>query len=53
MSKNEIPKKLSPKKNKNFTTRVGNFLSDFFSFFSISPSLCSIPSLNTFTYLYI
>jgi len=29
MSKNEIPKKLSPKKIKNFTTRVGNFFDDF------------------------
>ena len=42
MSKNEIPKKLSPKKNKNFTTHEGNFLSDFSRFFSISPSPCSI-----------
>ena len=42
MSKNENPKKLSPKKNKNFTTHEGNFLSDFSRFFSISPSPCSV-----------
>jgi len=33
MSKNEIPKKLSPRKIKNFTTRVGNFFNPDFPFY--------------------
>jgi hypothetical protein len=47
MSKNEIPKKVFEKKNKNFTTREGNFLEPFFNIYLHQ---CSIKGHNLHPY---